>query len=631
MAEKITLALWYVLTALLAVSTFCAWQPTDYGSWWFVAVWAAVSIAIIVAMGSGLLRHNTPAEILHGAMLLIIAGGAATWLWGDTGTICLAPGKTTDSYISDNSLVPVELGATVELDSFVIERHAGIESPRDFISHLKIDGRSETLSVNKPISINGTRLFQASYLDDGTSVIKVNNDRWGMWLSYAGYILLGIGWLLVMLSPKGSFRRILRTLGVAAMLLTSTECPAINGISRDEAAKMRTTPVLYQGRITPLNTPATEIVRKLTGQNCFGDASAEQIVGSMMLYPEEWMQVKLIQVKDKRLRELLGAKGEYVSVKDLFDSDGNYRLKEFYSGGEQGLDRAILELDEKTELFANTSEGKMFRLQPEAELSPVRLYAELANNNIPFAKLFFMAMLSIAVLMLLLPRPEIRRVLTVIAIAAVAWQICGYAIRWTVAGRVPLGTGGETLQFVSILLGIIGIVSAAKTNRTIGALTLLMSGFTGLVAWLAMRSPAVTPLMPVLSSPWLAVHVSLVMTSYALLTFTAATSVAGVMKPKAVYRSLCMAVLYPALFLLSAGIFTGAVWANESWGRYWAWDPKETWALITLMVYAVPLHKSARFINNKPRTLYVYLLIAFLTVVMTYYGVNYLQSLHAYQ
>lgn len=629
MAKKAVLVLWYVLTAVLAVSTFCAWQPADYGRWWFIALWAGVSVAMV--MGSRLLRHNLPAEIIHGAMLLIIAGGTATWIWGDTGTIYLSRNETADSYISDNDMVPVALGATLELDSFVVERHAGIESPRDFVSHLKIDGRRAALSVNKPVSINGTRIFQASYLDDGTTVIKVNNDRWGMWLSYAGYILLGIGWLMVMLSPKGRFRSILRALGVAALTLTATECPAVNGISPDQAAGMRTTPVLYQGRIAPLNTPATEILVKLTGQKSFGGAGAEQIVGSIMLYPEEWTQVKLIQVKDKRLRKLLGAEGEYVAVRDMFDADGNYRLKELYSGGDRGLDRAILELDEKMELFANTGAGKVFRLCPGSELRPARLYAELANNNIPFAKLFFMAMLSIAVLMLLLPQRKIRKALTIAATAATVWQICGYAVRWMVAGRVPLGTGGETLQFVSILLGIIGILCAAKGNRTIGALTLLMSGFTGLVAWLAMRSPAVTPLMPVLSSPWLAIHVSLVMASYALLTFTAAISAAGVMKPQPIYRNLCMAVLYPALFLLSAGIFTGAVWANESWGRYWAWDPKETWALITLMVYAVPLHKSARFTDNKPRTLYVYLLTAFLTVVMTYYGVNYLQSLHAYQ
>ena len=95
--------------------------------------------------------------------------------------------------------------------------------------------------------------------------------------------------------------------------------------------------------------------------------------------------------------------------------------------------------------------------------------------------------------------------------------------------------------------------------------------------------------------------------------------------------ALSQLLLYPAVFLLTAGIFLGAVWANVSWGTYWSWDPKETWALITLMVYAVPLHKVSVTSFGNPRTYHIYVIVAFLTVLITYFGVNYLLGgMHSY-
>ena len=88
-------------------------------------------------------------------------------------------------------------------------------------------------------------------------------------------------------------------------------------------------------------------------------------------------------------------------------------------------------------------------------------------------------------------------------------------------------------------------------------------------------------------------------------------------------------LLYPALYLLGLGIVTGAVWANVSWGRYWAWDPKETWALVTFVIYAVPMHRTLKTLN-RPVAFHFYMLFAFLAVLMTYFGVNALSSLHAY-
>ncbi|KAA6325547.1 Cytochrome c biogenesis protein CcsA, partial [termite gut metagenome] len=138
---------------------------------------------------------------------------------------------------------------------------------------------------------------------------------------------------------------------------------------------------------------------------------------------------------------------------------------------------------------------------------------------------------------------------------------------------------------------------------------------------------------PVLRSPMLAAHVSVIMVSYGLLIFVAVTAAIALCSHRLRERfyRLNSKLLYPALFLLAAGIFIGAVWANISWGRYWGWDAKETWALITMLVYALPLHKGSLALFRNPVGFHRYCLIACLTVTMTFLGVTYLLGgMHSY-
>jgi ABC-type transport system involved in cytochrome c biogenesis permease subunit len=139
--------------------------------------------------------------------------------------------------------------------------------------------------------------------------------------------------------------------------------------------------------------------------------------------------------------------------------------------------------------------------------------------------------------------------------------------------------------------------------------------------------------MPVLSSPLLSLHVSTIMMAYALLSITAACGIYGIIAKKKADEmyQLSLMLLYPAQMLLSAGIFIGAIWANVSWGRYWGWDPKEVWALITMMVYAMPLHRASFPWFRQSRNYHLYMLMAFLTILMTYFGVNFfLGGMHSY-
>ena len=141
------------------------------------------------------------------------------------------------------------------------------------------------------------------------------------------------------------------------------------------------------------------------------------------------------------------------------------------------------------------------------------------------------------------------------------------------------------------------------------------------------------PLIPVLNSPLLYVHVSLIMISYTLLAIMLLNGILAFCLPRKAHGLMMLSrmLLYPAVFLLGLGIFIGAIWANVSWGRYWAWDPKEVWALITFMVYALPFHTKSLVCFQRPTFFHLYMILAFLTVLMTYFGVNFfLGGMHSY-
>ncbi|MDE5739544.1 MAG: cytochrome c biogenesis protein CcsA, partial [Bacteroidaceae bacterium] len=145
--------------------------------------------------------------------------------------------------------------------------------------------------------------------------------------------------------------------------------------------------------------------------------------------------------------------------------------------------------------------------------------------------------------------------------------------------------------------------------------------------------PKITHLMPVLSSPLLSIHVSCVMMAYGLFSITFACGVYGIIAYKHTKEMhlLSQLFLFPAEFLLTAGIFLGAIWANVSWGRYWGWDPKEVWALITMLIYAIPMHSTSVPWIRKPIHYHIFMTSAFLAVLITYFGVNFfLGGLHSY-
>ena len=176
------------------------------------------------------------------------------------------------------------------------------------------------------------------------------------------------------------------------------------------------------------------------------------------------------------------------------------------------------------------------------------------------------------------------------------------------------------------------VAAALGARRTpeLLALGLMVAGLSLMVAMIGLRNPQVTQIMPVLRSPLLSVHVLAVMLAYALLALMALCGVAWLFGRRHLLAE-SRRMLRPAVFLLAAGIFIGAVWANMSWGRYWGWDPKEVWALITMLVYSLPLHRRSLSWLADDRAYAIWCVAAFACVVMTYFGVNFiLGGLHSY-
>ena len=200
--------------------------------------------------------------------------------------------------------------------------------------------------------------------------------------------------------------------------------------------------------------------------------------------------------------------------------------------------------------------------------------------------------------------------------------------------RDPWGIGVTYAGYALLFVALAAIlIEQRKTYRAvtwswIGVLVVLL-------VFLYIRM-LTHPLLPVLRSPFFSIHISTIVTAYALLLGILVVGVIALVKPKDLARmerlkSLSTAMLYPAVALLAFGIFIGAIWANVSWGNYWSWDPKEVWALITLLIYAAPLHEKLWKSFQKPLFFHIYGILAFLSVLITYFGVNMLLGgVHAY-
>ena len=689
--KRLLIAVYICLVCLLAIATFleqaCGTDFVEkyiYHTFWFCCLWGILAALAVMALIRRQLWKHFPTLLLHGSFLVILAGAMLTFVGSRKGYVHLTVGNKVGSFVEQESGRRIDLPFTLLLDSFRVEHYPGTEAPADYVSHIRIlrSGQdtdsascSRTVSMNRILSEQGFRFYQSSFDEDKRgSWLTVNYDPWGIGATYAGYVLLGISMIGLLFSHRGEFRRLmnhplLRKGGVFCLLLLAgsmqVQGRTLPALSIRQADSLAFKQVIYHDRVVPFNTLARDFVLKLTGKPSYGGMTPEQVVGGWLLRPEVWQNEPMIYIKSAELRHLLRLSSSYARLTDLFDGQ-NYRLQEFWKGGQKphmkmtSLEKAIMETDEKVGLILMLRSGTLIHPLPEdgsiKPLSDVKVQAEILYNRIPFSKLLFMFNLTVGMLAFFyLLYCSMHRsagkawsVFTVALYAAFLFQLFGYCLRWYVGGRIPLSNGYETMQFMALCTLLLACIFRCRFSFTL-SFGLLISGFALLVAYLGQNNPQITPLMPVLLSPWLSIHVSLIMVSYALFAFMMLNGLLafciGGWRKKAIDSEIqeqrkvrveqlmlfSRLMLYPAVFCLGAGIFIGAVWANVSWGRYWAWDPKEVWALISFLIYGAAFHGPSLAVFRQPRFFHAYMVLAFLTVLMTYFGVNYLLGgMHSY-
>lgn len=604
--------------------------------------------------------------MLHISFIIIFIGGMVTALTSKKGIIHLRQNTPTTEYVNRQMHID-NLPFLIRLDTFRVARYPGTDTPSDYISRLTIiqnggqPAIKTTVSMNKIHTHAGYRFCQSSYDDDWRGTwLTVNYDPFGTTITYIGFLILTISFVSLLFTQKSTFRRLLRhpllhKTTLILILLTTTnvanaKLPVVNRTQADSLAKIQ---VVYSGRIVPFNTQAKHFLQKIYGKTHFHGLTPEQVVCSWQLNPQAWDTVAIIRIKNPQLRTQLGLTDQYASLTDLFDKH-QYRLQPLWqqhqSTGNK-MEKAIRETDEKVGLILMLKQGTLIqRLTPDIQPAPTtKIQAELIYNHIPFCKILFMFNLLAGIIATIhtianlfkqqTHPPRVRRAWLLLILTSTLFLLFGYTLRAYISGRLPLSNGYETMEFAA--LAVLLATSLLHNRYTLAApFGLILSGFIMLVAYLGEMNPQITPLMPVLQSPWLSFHVSTIMIAYALYALIFLNAIAALtlsIHPtnhnKQHIRQLTLLsriMLYPATTLLGIGIILGAVWANVSWGSYWSWDPKEVWALATFMIYAIPLHRTTNPMQHT-RIFHTYMITAFMFVLMTYFGVNYLLGgMHSY-
>lgn len=700
-----------------------------YTSAWFVVLWAALAVAAAVYI---VLRKNksnicTSVLLVHASFLVILLGAFTSWNMAESGTIHLRQNETT-STMKDEEGKTKELGFEVSLKNFNVVNYPGTDAPMDYVTMLTANTQEIKVSMNNIGSFNGYRFIQSGYDSDmqGTT-LGVYHDPWGIGITYTGYALLFISLIATMVSKKTRMRHLYRKAlslqgakawAVTALLAVSSfatsanaqEMVKIDGDIADDFGKIC---VLYNSRITPINTVATSFVTKLCGKPTWDGLSSNQVFAGWIFDVPYWETVKMIEIKEKKAQELLGINGKWASFDDFWDSYNNYKLdaplKKAYKDGDTKLQKQLRDADEKFNIIRMLYGGEMLKMFPyagkqghmqwfapgqplgnlkldEKELvfikksmdylaesiitgdkaraeeiakkiysyqhvrgkavvpTKFRIYTETFYNKTNAQRLPVMLYLTLSLLLAIVStlslnnekQKKTRLVSSVLTWVMLIHTTLLLTLRWFVSGHLPMSNGYETMQFMAWATLIVTLVMQ-KRFLPVKQFGPLLSSFALLVAMITDGNPQITQLMPVLQSPLLSVHVMVIMFSYALFGLTALIGLQGLIahhrkqeEKEQQLAALSQFLLYPAVALIAIGIFIGAIWANVSWGRYWSWDSKETWALITMLIYSAPLHADIKWLR-KAQHMHIYMLLAFLSVLMTYFGVNYfLSGMHSY-
>lgn len=764
---KTTLVLLVIYAFALAVATFIEkYHGTAAAKAWvyYSPVFCLLQLLMVINFLVIAVRHHYiklrrwGLMLIHGAFIIILAGAATTFIFGEEGILHLREGETSDQIAvrTPQHTTFKTLPFSVELKKFTLTRYPGSSSPSSFESevvvHVDGESRDERIFMNNVLDVKGYRFFQASYdPDELGTVLSVNRDVAGRTITYIGYFLLVTGLVWSLIGKNTRFGRISRRLkalraasgsavALALLALISFKAEAnpgnnqmINIVQRYpvEAAHARQFGALpvqsSSGRMMPMNTFTSEILRKLHKSDKIGNLNSDQFMISLLAMPEMWMRVPFIALGNDELANYYDLTPGECAYIEVFDANGNYKLQdkleEAYArmpAERTRFDKDLMKLDEQINIFHLLINHQMINLFPEesdpnhtwyapgddlsafsgkdsmfvtrimdwylaevqealqsgnwskadevtdmiltyqqaknktVDISEKKLQAELKYNKLEIFRwskigyLILGGLLLIITFVRLFKQARWLKVVDVIlgigVLLVFHFHMMGMSMRWYIGGYAPWSNSYETMVYVAWATILAGILFARKSRITL-ALATLFAGIILFVSGLNWMDPQINTLVPVLKSPWLMFHVAVIvaaygffgiscligMTNLVMMSITGKTKVSILtarIKELSIVNEMSLLV---GLALMTIGTFLGAVWANESWGRYWGWDPKETWALITMIVYVLVTHLHLVKRWNNAWTFNLFSVIAFASVLMTFFGVNYfLSGMHSY-
>ncbi|WP_431136905.1 cytochrome c biogenesis protein CcsA [Psychroserpens mesophilus] len=678
-----------------------------------------------------------------------------------------------------------ELPFSIKLNDFIAEVYPGTEdSFSSYESKITVidDEVGEFdyhIYMNHILDHRGYRFFQASFDPDlkGTK-LSVNHDQWGTWITYFGYMLLYFGLMAILFDKGTRFADLKRMLDKVkakkSKLITIVFlCLGLTGFSQEHTAddghdhrseikiakptkaqidsviRANITPKThsdafgelviqdYSGRMMPMNTYGSEVLRKVSKMDHYEEFDPNQVMLSMQESPLFWYNVPILYLAKRKgdsIRHIIGVDEsvKYVALTDFLEEDGNYKLAPYLEDAYKaqvpnGFQKEFKETDQRISLLFNTIEGRSLKIFPipndekNTWISPIEyregfeekvndsIYGKFIENSFGyylselykakqtgdyttankllegfkknqqklgsevmisqdkikteilynkydiFKKLFAWYLYAGTVLFVLLIVQIFKsknkmldlsvKVLGFVILGLFLLHTGGLIARWYISGHAPWSDAYESMIYVAWATMFFGLAFGRKSLLTIAA-TAFVTSMLLMVAHLSWMDPAIANLQPVLDSYWLMIHVAVIVASYGPFTLGMVLGVTVMLlmiftneknKQRMLLNIQELTIinemsLTVGLVMLTIGNFLGGMWANESWGRYWGWDPKETWALISIMAYAFIIHMRlipglrGRFAFNFAS------IIGIAFIIFTYFGVNfYLSGLHSYQ
>ena len=674
----------------------------------------------------------------------------------------------------------LELPFSIKLNDFEAERYPGTEKGYSaYSSQVTVLDEQEgdydyKIYMNNILDHRGYRFFQSSFdADEKGTILSVNHDYWGTLLTYFGYFMLYFGMMAILFVKGSRFGDLKKQLNKikakkAKLLSIVLLCFGLNAFSQqhsendghdhskpsktqiDSILKANITPKAHadefghlviqdlSGRMMPVNTYASEMLRKLSKHDTYEDFDANQVLLSIQESPLLWYNVPIIYIKPKKgdsIRSLIGIKKEddYATLADFFTMRGEYKLAPYLEEAYKAqvptaFQKEFKEADQRVSLLYNAVEGMSLKIFPipnddnnkwisaydyrvdkvvnnkiedslygnfikngfraylftlnkskqsgdfseaskllsafkktqhqygaDVMLSDDKIKTEILYNKYDiFKRLFswymYAGTLLFIVLIVQIFKDKSKAInitvntLKFVILALFILHTAGLIARWYISGHAPWSDAYESMIYVAWATMFFGLAFGRKSDLTIASSAFVTFLILMIAHWNWM-DPAIANLQPVLNSYWLMIHVAVIVGSYGptalgmilgfvsllLMIFTTKENKLKMdlnIKELTIINEMALTV---GLVMLTIGNFLGGMWANESWGRYWGWDPKETWALISIMVYAFVIHmrlipglRSRWFFNLMS-------IVAFASILMTYFGVNfYLAGLHSY-